>query len=56
MGIGVFIAVPDPDMEFGVALLPHVRREDPLHYVGGCIFLDWDPLSGSAPTGGAGAA
>jgi hypothetical protein len=55
-GTGVFIAVPDPDVEFRAALLPRARRVDPLHYGGGYLFSDWDPLSGNAPTGRAGAA
>ena len=56
MGTRVSVAVPDPDVESGAALLPRTRRVDPLHCGGGYIFLDWAPLSGNAPTGGAGAA
>jgi hypothetical protein len=37
-------------VESGAALLPHARRADPLHCGGGCIFSDWAPLSGNAPT------
>jgi hypothetical protein len=55
-GIGVFVAVPDPDVESGAALLPRTRREDPLHCGGGYLFFDWAPLSGNASTGGAGVA
>jgi hypothetical protein len=40
MGTRVLITVPDPDVESGAALLPRVRREDPLHCGGGYIFLD----------------
>jgi hypothetical protein len=43
-GIGVSIAVPDPDVESGAALLPRARRTDPLHCGGGCIFSYWAPL------------
>jgi hypothetical protein len=53
-GTGVSLTVPDPDVESGAALLPRVRRVDPLHCSGGCIFLDWASLSGNAPRGGAG--
>jgi hypothetical protein len=56
MGTGVSITVPNPDVEFGAALLPRARREDPLHCGGGCIFLEWASLSGNAPTDGAGSA
>jgi hypothetical protein len=51
MGTEVSVIVPDPDVESGAALLPRARRVDPLHCGGGCIFLDWAPLSGNAPTG-----
>jgi hypothetical protein len=56
MGTGVFFAVLDPDVESGATLLPRTRRVDPLHCGGGYLFSDWAPLSGNAPTGGAGAA
>jgi hypothetical protein len=56
MGIGVSLIVLDPYVESGAALLPRVRRADPLHYGGGRIFLDWASLLGNAPTSGAGAA
>jgi hypothetical protein len=55
MGAGVSPAVPNPDVESGAALLPCARRADPLHCGGGCVLLDWAPVSGCAPTGGAGA-
>jgi hypothetical protein len=51
MGTGVFIAVPDPDVESRAALLPRARRADPLHCSGGYLFSDWAPLSRNAPTG-----
>jgi hypothetical protein len=51
---GVSLAIPDPDVESGAALLPYARRADPLHYGGGRVLLDWAPVSGCAPTGGAG--
>ena len=44
-GAGVSPVVPDPDVEFGAALLPCVRRADPLHYSGGRVLLDWAPVS-----------
>jgi hypothetical protein len=50
MGTGVITTVPGPDVESKAALLPHARRADPLHCSGGCIFFDWAPLSGYAPT------
>jgi hypothetical protein len=53
---GVFVAVPDTDVESGAALLPRTRREDPLHCSGGYLFYEWAPLSGNATTGGAGVA
>ena len=56
MGTGVFVAVPNLDVESITELLPHTRRADPLHYSGGYIFFDWAPLSGNAPTDGAGVA
>jgi hypothetical protein len=56
MGTRVSSIVPDPDVESGAALLPHVRRADPLHCGGGCIFLDWAPILGNAPTSRVGAA
>jgi hypothetical protein len=56
MGTGVSVVVPNPDVESEVALLPCMRRADPLHCGGGYLFLDWAPLSGNAPTGGAGVA
>jgi hypothetical protein len=56
MGTGVSTTVPAPDVESGAALLPRARRADPLHCGGGCIFPEWDPLSGNAPTDGAGVA
>jgi hypothetical protein len=46
-GTGVSVAVPDPDVEFGAALLPRTRRADPLHCGGGYIFLDWVPFRGT---------
>jgi hypothetical protein len=55
MGTGVSPSVFDPDVEFGATLLPCARRENLLHCGGGCVLLDWAPVSGSAPTGGAGA-
>jgi hypothetical protein len=55
-GTGVSVTVHDLDVESRATLLPHTRRVDALHYDGGYIFLDWAPLSGNAPTGGAGAA
>jgi hypothetical protein len=51
MGTGVFIAVPDLDVESEASLLPRTRRADPLHCGGGYLLLDWAPLSGNAPTG-----
>jgi hypothetical protein len=56
MGTGVSVAVPDPDVESGAALLPRARRVDPLHCGGGYLFLDWAPLLGNASTDGVGAA
>jgi hypothetical protein len=53
---GVPTTVPDPDVEYGAALLPRARREDPLHCGGGYIFLDGAPILGNAPTGRASAA
>jgi hypothetical protein len=50
MGPGVSPTVPDLEVESGAALLPRVRRVDPLHCGGGCIFLDWAALSRNAPT------
>jgi hypothetical protein len=55
-GTRVSPIVPDPDVESGAALLPRARRANPLHYGGGCIFLDWASLSGNSPTDRAGAA
>ena len=54
MGTRVSPIVPDPDVESGAVLLPRARRANPLHCGGGCIFLDWAPLSRNAPTDGAG--
>ena len=47
-GTGVLTTVPSPDVEPGAALLPRVRREDPLHCGGGCVFFDGAPLPGNA--------
>jgi hypothetical protein len=54
-GAGVSPVVPDPDVESGATLLPCARRADPLHCSGGCVLLDWAPVSGCAPTGEASA-
>jgi hypothetical protein len=52
-GAGVSPAVFDSDVESETPLLPRARRADLLHCGGGYIFLDWAPISGNAPTGGA---
>jgi hypothetical protein len=55
MGIGVSPVVSYPDVESGPTLLHSAGRADSLHCGGGCVFFDWAPISGNAPTGGAGA-
>jgi hypothetical protein len=54
-GAGVSPTVPDPDVESGATLLPCASRENPLHYGGRRVLLDWALVSGCSPTGGAGA-
>jgi hypothetical protein len=53
VGIGVFTAVPDSDVESGSALFYGAGGAAGLHYSGGCIFSDWAPFSGNALTDGA---
>jgi hypothetical protein len=55
MGTGVSPAVSYLDLESGPTLLHSAGKADCLHCGGGCIFFDWAPVLGNAPTGGAGA-
>jgi hypothetical protein len=51
MAIGVLATVLAPDVESRPALLPRVRRADPLQCGGGYLFFDGAPLPGNTSAG-----